>query len=807
VRRSDLVFFSSGAAALVYQVAWARLLARLTGSDAAGVAVVLTVFMAGMGGGSWLLADLARRARDPRRTFAAIATALAAWAALSPVLLALLEPVRGVAARSGAAALVLLVPTALMGATFPLMGRLTIDEERLAGREVSGFYGANTIGAAAGALLAVFAILPAVGLSRGLWTGAALDLVAAGLALTLRPAPPLPPPAPAPLEPAPSASSPRSPRSPRSFGAPLAMTFAFGFSSLALEVLLTRLLVGVTGASVYAFGIVLLVFLLGLGLGARQSGAWLAGEAGTALRLARRCALFTPLAGLVGLLALRWQLGESDLFGPLANRMPEQAGNAVLWASHALFAGLAIFPPAVGFGMALPACVAVALERRGDRPRERVLGVLYAVNTAGAALGSLLAGFVLLPVVGSRAGVAVALSVALSAAVPAWLLERRSRERTAGDRREPALAAVLLVAAGALLLRPAAGTPGETVLFHRAGRDSTVTVTESVPPGSSSPVRALRVDGKVVATSAPVDLRLQRFLGILPCALGEPPETALVIGLGTGMTAGSLLAFPSLRELRVYEISSAVVGGAERFEEQNEGLLDDPRTEIEIVDGRHALALDERRYDVVTSDPIHPWTRGSSDLYALEHFRRMAAHLAPGGTASQWLPLYQLSTEDVHTVIATWCAAFSHVTAWLTAYDLVLVGAAEPRPATFAGPLPDRVRTLLAEAGVHGEDELAALFVAGDEELRALVAGVPPMREDHPRLEFHAPLAYLAGYSVDVLAWAAESTPPSWLTPPARERALELRALLTGFLERLSAGRSEAAAWYGDALLRLAPIE
>ncbi len=777
VRRSDLVFFLSGAAALSYEVAWARLLTRLTGSDAVGIAVVLSVFMVGMGAGAWLFAGMARRARDPRRTFAILLGSLAAWAALSPHLLALLDPVASLAQRVGAAALFLLVPTALMGATFPFMGRLTITSDAGAGRGVAGFYGANTIGAAVGALATPFLLLPTLGLSNSLAAGALLDVAAAGLALTLA--------VPAPER----GDGGRGSGTGRSLRIPLALAFLFGTVSLALEVLLTRLLIAVTGASVYAFGIVLAVFLLGLGIGGRQAGAWLSDEE-SATRLLRRCALAIPVAGLLGLIALRWQLGESDLFAPLANRMPAGAGTGVLWASHALFAGLALFPPAVGFGMALPACVSLALARRGARPRERVLGIVYAVNTGGAALGSLVATFALLPAIGPRAAVT---SVLMATFLGALALRPRAVELGIAGAGAVILAALLL---------PSAPTDG-AVLFHATGRNATVSVVEEAVEPGSAPVRALRIDGKVVATTAPVDLRLQRLLGLLPGLLGREPENALVIGLGTGMTAGSLLAFPSLKELRVLEISSAVAESAVHFADWNERLLDDARTEISIVDGRHALALDPECYDVVTSDPIHPWTRGSSDLYAVEHFRRMAEHLAPDGIASQWLPLYQLGTEEVHTVIATWAAAFEHTSAWLTAYDLVLVGSRD-RP-SLCEEFPSRVRVLLAEAGIHSRGELAALSIAEDAELRARSAGTRPMTEDRPRLEFSAPRAYLGGYSVEVLAWAAASPPPHGLSPAATERALEVRRLLDEFLERLPAGLSLAAARYGRELLALEP--
>ena len=249
--------------------------------------------------------------------------------------------------------------------------------------------------------------------------------------------------------------------------------------------------------------------------------------------------------------------------------------------------------------------------------------------------------------------------------------------------------------------------------------------------------------------------------------------------------------------------------GAAHFSRWNRNLEQDQRTQTLVADGRHFLAGTERDWDLVTADPIHPWTAGSSDLYALEHFKNMERHLATGGIASQWLPLYQLAEADVRTVIATWCAAFKHTSAWLTAYDLVLVGAAQPLPGPTqiaSHPLPPAVAEALAEVGIHGPAELAALCVAEDGDLRAYAEGVDPMRDNRPVLEFRAPRSYLGGYSTKSLLWAARVEFLEKLPEGSRERGMEIRSALTRFLGRLPEGWSSAARRYGDELLALPPI-
>lgn len=791
MRPSDVVFFLTGAAALVYQTVWIRLFTRVLGSDAGALALVLAIFMGGMGLGSLLAGGLARRVSRPVLLFALLELALGAWAAYSPaVLIGLADGGEGAATS---ALLFLLPPTIAMGATFPLMARLSIRSREQTGSETSAFYGSNTLGAAAGALLGPLVLMPWLGLSGAIYAAALLDLVAAVLALLVLGAEP-------PVERERAAPGARLAAWLDPY---LAASFLLGALGLGLEVTLARLLVSLTGASVYAYAIVLAVFLAGIGLGSRQLAQRAApGGPPPRLRASGRtffhAAALLPLACLAGLLALRWQLGERDLFGSLSNRIPGGAALWRLWTWQALLAALALLPAAIALGIALPSSAAALVERAPTIARERSLARLYALNTAGALLGAWSAGFVLLPRWGIRGTLLALLALAPLAAAIAPARDLR--------RLGLALAGSLVLCALLLAPRDRSAREATTVALHLDAH-ATAAVEDAPAPGGET-VRSLRINGKVVASSAPIDLRLQRLLALVPAILHGEVESALVIGLGTGMTAGALLDLPRLGHLEVYEISPAVAQAARSFEPWNGAVLDDRRTSLTIADGRHALAGSVELYDLVTSDPIHPWTRGSSDLYSLEHFRRMERHLALDGVASQWLPLYQLSLADVRTVIATWCATFAHCSAWLTGYDLALVGAREPLPnegRLAELEIPGAVGQRLAEAGVRSGLELAALQVAGDAELRAFAAGVAPMRDDRPVLEFRAPLSYLAGYSVEALRWAGRAEFVESIAPPARERARELRSLLARFLDELPEGQSAAAQRYGAALLALPP--
>ncbi|HKX46668.1 MAG TPA: hypothetical protein VJP77_08185, partial [Planctomycetota bacterium] len=333
------------------------------------------------------------------------------------------------------------------------------------------------------------------------------------------------------------------------------------------------------------------------------------------------------------------------------------------------------------------------------------LGRLYGWNTLGAMAGTLCAATWLvrdLPL-----GLLAAALVNVPAAILAATLLERRRVLVLGVAGLAALVAypaigrpfidvdhLLGVGVPRLLARGPVSTAMATGQLDWEGNASSPRERWDVGPNS------LFVDGKVVASSAPIDLRLQRLLGAAPAFVHGDVGSALVIGLGTGMTAGVLLDLPGLERLEVVELSEAVVAVLPAFDAWNGELLGDPRTRLHVTDGRHFLRTTEARWDLITADPIHPWTRGSSDLFALEHFEAIREHLAPGGVASQWLPLYQLSLDDVRTVVATWCAAFPHASAWLTAYDLALVGSVAPLPgpAELAGrPLWPRLAERLGE--------------------------------------------------------------------------------------------------------------
>lgn len=774
----------SGAAGLVYQVVWARLLGRLIGSDALGVALTLTVFMLGLGLGAPLLAASVRRSKRPLRLWAALAGFIAAWALSSPFVLTAIDPVASGAWRLLLAAVFLLPPTLAMGGTVPAMARVIEQSEPEPGPRTARFYAANTWGAAAGVLLGSFVLLPALGLSASLLLAAALEALAALWAWS-RADLPAGNPDPPRIEPPPAETRGAS----AELGRLAFASSLLGAAGLCFELLATRGLTSLMGASTYAFALVLAVFLAGLASGA----AWMRRRLERPAPLPVMIALM-PLAMALGFALVTWRSGGAQPFENAVNLAPQVRSPAAQWVATALLACLCLLPATWLQGALFPALV----RRLGPAPQQAAsrIALIYSANAVGSAVGAVASAWVLIPALGLLG--TLSLPFVCSALALAALPPEPKRARAAWLWLLSLLATIGLSAALGWTHRPG------DVLFARAGPASTAQVRGSMDP---SLPRSLLIEGKVVASTAPIDLRLQVLLGALPVWLHGEVRSGFVIGLGTGMTAGALLLDPALETIEVVEISSAVAAAAAWFAPWNQALLEDPRLDLHFGDGRHRLRTHTRNFDLLTSDPIHPWTRGSSDLYAQEHFVCMAAHLAPRGVASQWLPLYQLSELDQKTVIATWCAAFPQVAACLTAYDLVLLGANDrvlsPTDPRSGEPwaLGPRLAAALEPLGIRDGCDLAALWVADDARLRAYAGNVPAMRSDRPVLEFRAPLSFARGYSRETLAWAAASGPGLPLPACAQESALQLRESLRSFLTDSQRDWQAAAEAYGRALV------
>jgi len=769
-----LLFLLSGAAGLVYEVTWSRQLARLLGGSYPAVVAVVTAFLGGLALGAAIGGRFAPRLPRPLRTYGILEAAIGLYCALFPVLLAALHPLSGWAyrnlsdapalhavARFALAGLVLLPPTIAMGATLPVLVRAVVGEGRSTVLGGTGLlYGLNTVGAAGGALLAGFVLLPGLGFTGTLFVGVGANLAVAALAILLdRGAPEVPVEAPAAPEAAP-APSPDAPR-PALRAALLCVAFGGGVASMLYQLGWTRALVLSFGSSVHAFTLIVSTFILGLGLGgllaplARGSGARLAGAV-------------VLLEALVGFFGWTGTFVLADLPLEVVDRVADgfpEYGELLRWQAGR--AARAALPGTLAMGALFP--VLLAALAPGASGASRAVGRLYTVNTAGVVLGSLVGGMLLLPALGTRSVLvaASALNLLLAAGVAF-----AAYGGAGGLLRAAALAGAAVAATATAppwppeLLHAGAYVYGaeyavdakadrKTVArilrdqswdmpFHREGRSASVAVVRN-----SDGSLYLRINGKTDASSTQ-DMDTQLLVGHLPMLVHPAPKRVLVVGLATGASAGAC-ATHGVERLDVAEIAPEVAEAEPWFRDANRGVVSRPGVRVLIEDGRTHLEHAGETYDVVVSQPTNPWIAGVSDLFTVEYFRSCRERLAPGGVVAVWVQAYRLRTEDFRLVLRTVRSVFPNAVVfepspWADycivatredAQDPVALLAARPWPAGEAA-------ASLESAGVPGrEAALATLFL--DREGCAAAAEGGADRDLHTddllQIEFRAPRA------------------------------------------------------------------
>ncbi|MCB9680293.1 MAG: fused MFS/spermidine synthase [Alphaproteobacteria bacterium] len=773
------LFFVSGATGLIYQTIWGRELHLVFGTSTFAIATVLTAFMAGLAlGGAWMgrRADTVAR---PLAIYGALEVGIGVFAVVFPSLLHAVEPIYLAAWRTWAPTPVafgvvqlllvgslLVLPTAAMGATLPLLARFATDRMGAAGDRVGLLYAVNTAGAVVGTWAAGFLLLPALGLSRTTWLAAVANVVLGLLALGLsRWTSGVQVALDAVAEPEPAVAPP-SPRASRAVAWSAACA---GFASLVYEVAWFRVLGLMLGASVYAFSVMLLAFLVGIAIGGRVGGWW-------ADRLFARGGAPRVLAALavvqVGVATLSitmmhvyqelpfWYVWLFDAFSA-------EAHPSLTWTVSLLLAGLVMTPPALLMGAAFPLAVRAAV---GDaRAVGAAVGRIYGANTAGGVLGAALAGFVLLPMLAVRGTVALAAAVNVVAALVAWAGQDAPGPalRTAWGRGLGAALATLAVVG--LVVPPGwdpllmtagmykyvtsfsdhsrAGILDYAVdqydlLYYREGLSSVVTVARNKDSGNIW----LANNGKVDASTT-IDMPTQVMVSLLPMQFVAAPTDVLVIGLASGITAGGVTLVDDVQRLDVVELEPAIRPAAELFADFNHGVLDDPRTHLVLNDGRnHVLLTPPGTYDVIVSEPSNPWLTGVSNLFTEQFFTLGKARLKPGGIWSQWVQLYGMDDDDLRSLLATFAAVYPYMQVYAAAEDadLVLLGAEHP-----FGPDAAAAAHLLGWPAVADELDVVQLatvpaligaWLMDRDEVLRMVGDTPRNTDDNMRIEYNAPL-------------------------------------------------------------------
>jgi spermidine synthase len=837
---------ASGAAALSYEVLWARMLALVAGHSLAALSVVTATFMAGLALGG-LLGECPRLRRlPPLVLYGILEIGIGLHAAAMPWLLALVDPLAdrayllaeaGGPHASGApaatalhlawAALLLIGPTTLMGATLPALVRAGTPGPEGGARSLARLYAANSLGGALGALVVTFVLLPALGhRTTGLvLAGCGLLIGAAALA--------------------PAASRRRSGpahgmvEQPVSVsGEALLVVMVSGAAGLALEVAWTRAFILFIGSSTYAFSMILAAFIGGLSAGSHAAGLLMVRARPKRARAPSARAVPDGARRHVGLLLVA--LGGAGLASLAAiGRVPEwtvtlypQLPGSFGWLCAAQLALVAIvtLPATFVLGMLLPLAARLPGAAGGT-------GHLCAANTAGAVAGSLAASLVTIPASGLagtigaaslapatlgafllapgrrlvRASALAAAGLIALRAIPPWdvaaldaglfLLRPRERSerpsgtdpqdpRPGGGRRPPAGPSGPLPEAAPTASPSSAGSSGPTaadairemgrILFHREGPAVTVAVRES-----GRRVRTLLVNGKPDASTL-LDMKTQRFIGHLPVALAAPPvRDVLVIGLGSGVSAGSVLRHP-VESVTIVELSREVVEASRYFNPESGAPLSDRRARLILGDGRTHVFRTPDTYDVIVSEPTNPWISGVCSLFTQEFFTRCRDRLRSRGVMAQWLQAYDLSLDDFASVVRTFGSVFPGATLWrsVTGADFILIGARN-RPSISVASLRaafawESVRRDATDVEVRDELDLLAHFHCGPAGLEALGAGARLQLDDRLDLEFTGPRKLRHGTPRDLLARleaVAEPVDRALAEPlsPAAAAELELR--------------------------------
>lgn len=762
------LFFVSGATSLAYQLLWMRDLQLVFGTSTFAVSTLLASFMVGLAAGGFAISRFADRILRPLAVYGVLELCIGIYALIFPFLLESITPLYLAVWRSlepgpvlfgfvqfGLVSMLLLLPTAAMGATLPLLARLATLRLGAAGERVGTLYSVNTFGAVAGIGICGFLLIPQFGIHRTTVMVAAANLALGLVAVYFQ------------RHVTVSAATVEDDlqiteaKTPLIVAVYVAVGLA-GFSALVYEVAWTRLLALMLGSSAYSFSVMLIAFLGGIALGGKIGGR----VADRMIRTGGRTRVMLTFAVIeIGIAMCAyttmylyaklpfWYVLLFDQFGVQEN--PQ----AIWWVSL-LLAGLVMILPAVLMGMHFP--VAVRAMVGSGKNLGRPVGTVYGVNALGGAAGAFVAGFVLLPNLAIQGTIVVAVASGLVAAsVLVMFSSGKQRRRWLLVPPIALLAIAFLIVGQRPPWNPLLMTAGmyhyvskledhsrEGVLrysvdlydlvYYEEGLSSVVTVAQN--RGSSH--RWLAINGKVDASTTD-DMPTQVLLSLLPMQFVEQPENVLVIGLASGVTAGAASLVQEVRQLQIVELEPAISRAARYFEDWNHAVLSDSRVDVVHNDGRnHLLLAEPDSYDIVISEPSNPWISGVSNLFTREFLELGKSRLKPGGVWSQWVPIYGMDSRDLRSILKTFGDVYAHVAVYATIHsaDLVLIGSEQPLPPADLSAMRLLERTAVAgelrRVGVNSAVDLVSLYVMDQTGIAAMSDGIPFNTDDNMYIEF-----------------------------------------------------------------------
>ena len=753
-----LLFVASGCAALIYEIVWFQLLQLVIGSSAVSLAVLLGTFMGGMCLGSILLPRYVSSREHPLRVYALLELGIGLMGLLilfgMPVLSNIYTAWGGSGAfgllfRGVAASLCLLPPTMMMGATLPAMSRW-VETSPQGVAWLGYFYGGNTGGAVIGSLLAGFYLLRVHDMATATYVAVLLNAAVGVLALLVARATP---------NDVIDTGQAKTATAPGAWAVYVAIALS-GATALASQVIWTRTLSLLFGATVYTFSLILAVFLFGIGIGS-SIGSMLASSVErprVALGWTQMllCGAIAWAAYTLALSLPFWPIDPSIAMSPWYN-FPLDLARA-FWV---------VLPASILWGASFPLALA-SVAAKGQDPA-RLVGGVYAANTVGAIVGALGGSLLMVTLLGTQHSQQALIILCGLAA----LLVLEPLQSSEEHRPRSAWAGTLPIVAGAVVAALLArNVPPLPKLLVAYGRYAATRANQNIDviymgEGWNASVAVTRLPGnilnyhnagKVQASSEPQDMRLQRMLGHLTTIITKnATKRVLVIGCGAGVTAGAVSIDPYLEQETIAEIEPLVPKVVSTyFAEHNFNVIANPKVRVQLDDARHYLMTTKEKFDAITSDPLDPWVKGAAMLYTREFFEIVKEHLNPGGVVTLFVQLYESNTAAVKSEIATFMEAFPNGVVWGNTqdgrgYDLVLMGTVEPLQinvdeiqAKLNRPEYAPVAKSLAEVGLYNAVDLFSTYAGRGSELGGWTRDAIINRDRNLKLQ------YLAGLGLNL---------------------------------------------------------
>jgi len=756
-----LLFFFSGIAALTYEVLWVRHLGLIFGNTVYAAATVMMTYMFGLAVGAHFAGKWARRIKKPVRMFGILEVVTALYALCVPLIFVLIKNLYRYAAlnisdsigfltfvRVVLALVLLLIPTAMMGATLPVLSKGFLARVDRFGSRLGILYGINTLGAVSGVLLAGFVLIPKIGLTASNVTAVCLDatvgLIAIFLSRKMDSSPEI-----AEAIQIEAQHETTSFKRGKTANWLLVAIGASGFLALAFEVVWFRALIQIFGSTTYSFSAMLAVFLVGLSLGSVLISRF-------ADKTKHPVAIFggaSILTGLFTMVSLGWFPEMPDFL------LKAFVKNGVSWHRMIevkfLITLFFLLIPTISFGASFTCAVKAIREAMNSSPR--AIGEAAMFNTIGAALGSFVGGFLLLPSLGMlNTLVCCAVLALVLGAILYWF------SGVVRPLRWTAICLVVIALCSIAIVPPkwdekmlSFGPHFSPWLFIKDGRvtwqdelrgrrllyyHEGVTATTSVTVDSGE-VMFYSSHGKIEADTTDRGMVIQRMMAHLPMLFHPNPQRVMNLGLGAGVTFGAVACYPA-EHMEVVEIEPSAINVAKVWDDWNDHVMSNTNITITINDGRNHLFIGGEPYDVITSDPFEPVVAGAGNLYTVDFFELAKSRLAEGGFMAQFLPLYEMSNEDYQMIMRSFASVFSDCVIFFTGVDTILVGSkgGDWSLSVVADKFKiPAVKKSLEDIGFTRPEDIMSMFVARVDISDSKFAGTRVNTDNHPYIEFSTP--------------------------------------------------------------------